>query len=55
MTPSFNEWTNELWEMKSFWNKLRENHELNLIKWMSRFTNEMIFRISPGVKNHNIS
>ena len=37
MTPSFNqqtiEWTNELWEeMESCWNKLGENHELNLIK-----------------------
>src|SRR5204862_44631 len=60
MTPSFNyqtiEWTNELWrEMESCWNKLGENYELDLIKWMRRFTNEMIFRISTGVKNDAVS
>src|SRR5205814_7107084 len=56
MTPHFNyqatEWTNELWkEMESYWNNLGENRELDLIKWMRRFTNEMIFRISTGTKN----
>uniref|UniRef100_A0A1D1XKH2 Putative cytochrome P450 4d20 n=1 Tax=Anthurium amnicola TaxID=1678845 RepID=A0A1D1XKH2_9ARAE len=60
MTPSFNyqaiEWTNELWnEMESYWNDLGENHELNLIKWMHRFTNEIIFRISTGVKNNCVA
>ncbi|CAB5355121.1 unnamed protein product [Rhizophagus irregularis] len=57
MTPSFNhqavEWTNELWlEMESYWNNLGENRELDLLQWMHRFTNEMIFRISTGVKNN---
>ncbi|CAB4403747.1 unnamed protein product [Rhizophagus irregularis] len=56
MTPSFNyqaiEWTNELWnEMESYWNNLGEDYEIDLIKWMRRFANEMIFRISTGVKN----
>ncbi|CAB4383269.1 unnamed protein product [Rhizophagus irregularis] len=57
MTPSFNnqavEWANELWiEMESYWNELGENHELDLTKWMQRFSNEMIFKISTGVKNN---
>ncbi|CAB5195392.1 unnamed protein product [Rhizophagus irregularis] len=60
MTPSFNyqavEWTNELWsEMESYWNKLGENHELDLIKWMHRFTNDMIFKISIGERNNSIT
>ena len=60
MTPSFNyqaiEWTNELWnEMESYWNELGENHELNLIKWMHRFTNEIIFRIATGVKSNSVA
>ncbi|RIA79650.1 cytochrome P450 [Glomus cerebriforme] len=60
MAPSFNyqaiEWTNELWnEMESYWNNLGENQELDLIKWMHRFTNEMIFRISTGVKSDVVS
>ncbi|CAG8747785.1 28214_t:CDS:2, partial [Racocetra persica] len=51
LTPSFDnqaiEWTNELWkEMESYWNKLDENHELDLTKWMHRFTNEIIFKIA---------
>ncbi|GBB89370.1 hypothetical protein RclHR1_16020001 [Rhizophagus clarus] len=59
MTPSFNrqaiEWTNELWnEMESYWNNLGEDYELNLIKWMRRFTNEMIFKIATGTKNDAI-
>src|ERR1044072_4795075 len=59
MTPSFNrqtiEWTNELWqEMESCWNNLGENQELDLIKWMRRFTNEIIFKIATGVKNDNV-
>ncbi|GBC04538.1 hypothetical protein RclHR1_05720011 [Rhizophagus clarus] len=59
MTPSFNHqainWTNELWlEMESYWNNLGENRELDLLKWMHRFTNEMIFRISTGVKSNGI-
>ncbi|RIA80974.1 cytochrome P450 [Glomus cerebriforme] len=60
MTPSFNhqavEWTNELWvEMESYWNNLGEDHELNLIKWMHRFSNEMIFIISSGSKNNSVA
>ena len=60
MTPSFNyqaiEWMTELWnEMESYWNELGENHELNLKKWMHRFTNEIIFRISTGVKNNSVA
>ncbi|CAB5191623.1 cytochrome P450 [Rhizophagus irregularis DAOM 181602=DAOM 197198] len=55
LTPNFDyqaiEWTNKLWnEMESYWNNLGEDHELDLIKWMRRFTSEMIFRISTGVK-----
>src|SRR5437763_14880880 len=37
--------------METYWNNLGENNELNLIKWMRRFTNEIIFKISTGVKN----
>jgi cytochrome P450 len=60
MTPSFNiqtiEWARELWEeMESYWNKLGEDYEVDLIKWMRRFTNEMIFRIATGVKNDNVA
>ncbi|CAB5332171.1 unnamed protein product [Rhizophagus irregularis] len=60
MTPSFNyqavEWMNELWsEMESFWNKLGENHELDLIKWMHRFSNDMIFKISIGKRNNSVA
>ncbi|POG70192.1 cytochrome P450 [Rhizophagus irregularis DAOM 181602=DAOM 197198] len=60
MSPSFNyqalKWTNELWnEMESYWNNLGEDHELDLIKWLRRFANEMIFRISTGVKNDAIA
>ncbi|CAB4383267.1 unnamed protein product [Rhizophagus irregularis] len=56
MSPSFNnqvfEWINELWnEMETCWNSLEEDCELDLIKWMNRFTNEIIFRISTGKKN----
>ncbi|GBB96544.1 hypothetical protein RclHR1_02780007 [Rhizophagus clarus] len=60
MSPSFNhqaiEWTNELCnEMESCWDNLGEDHELDLIKWMRRFTNEMIFKIATGTKNDAIS
>jgi hypothetical protein len=60
MTPSFNhqaiEWTIELWEkMESHWNSLGENRELDLSKWMHRFTHDMIFRISTGVKNEAVT
>ena len=60
MTPSFNyqaiEWTNELWnEMETCWNNLGENHELDLIKWLYRFSNEIIFRISTGVTNNSVA
>ncbi|GBC12270.2 cytochrome P450 [Rhizophagus irregularis DAOM 181602=DAOM 197198] len=60
MTPSFNyqaiEWTNDLWnEMDSYLNKLGEDYELDLIKWMRRFTNEMIFKIATGTKNDAIA
>jgi hypothetical protein len=60
MSPSFNhqaiEWTIELWkEMDSYWNDLGEDRELDLIKWMYRFTNEIIFRISTGIKNNAVA
>ncbi|GBB87956.1 hypothetical protein RclHR1_14450005 [Rhizophagus clarus] len=60
MTPSFNyeaiEWTNELWnEMESYWNNLGENCELDLIKWMRRFTNETIFSFATGIKNDAVA
>src|SRR5205823_6187597 len=60
MAPNFNyqaiEWTIESWEqMESYWNKLGENRELDLTKWIRRFTNDMIFRISTGIKNDSVS
>jgi hypothetical protein len=60
MTPRFHnqvvEWTSEsLDEMVSYWNILGENRELDLIKWARRFTSEMIFRVSTGVKNNAIA
>ncbi|CAG8441027.1 15068_t:CDS:1, partial [Funneliformis caledonium] len=60
LTPSFNhlavEWTNELWkEMESYWNKIGENQEFDLTKWMHRFTNEIIFKIATGVKNNSVA
>ncbi|CAG8636749.1 12752_t:CDS:2 [Funneliformis caledonium] len=60
LTPNFNdqavEWVNELCkEMESCWNNLGENHELNLSKWMHRFTNEIIFKVTTGVKNNNVN
>ena len=60
MTPSFNyqavEWTNELLEeMESYWNNLGENRELDLTKWMHRFTADMIFKISTGIKNNAVA
>ncbi|PKC72228.1 cytochrome P450 [Rhizophagus irregularis] len=60
ITPSFNrqaiEWTNELWkEMEIYFNNLGEDYELDLIKWMRRFTNEMIFKIATGTKNDAIA
>ncbi|GBC04534.1 hypothetical protein RclHR1_05720007 [Rhizophagus clarus] len=60
MTPSFNdqavEWTNELWnEMESYWNNLGENYEMDIMKWMVRFSNDMIFRISTGLKNNSVA
>ncbi|GBB92772.1 hypothetical protein RclHR1_20520001 [Rhizophagus clarus] len=59
MTPSFNyqaiEWANELCnEMETCWNNLGENCELDLVKWMYRFTSEIAFRISTGVKNDSV-
>jgi len=58
MTPSFNhqavEWTNEIWsELEYYWNKLGENRELNLMKWMHGFTNDMIFIIATGKRNNS--
>jgi hypothetical protein len=52
MTPKFNnqtiEWARELWEeMESYWNELGEDYEVDLIKWMHRFTNEMILELQP--------
>jgi hypothetical protein len=41
--------------MESYWNNLGEDHELDLIKWLRRFANEMIFRIATGVKNDAIA
>jgi hypothetical protein len=60
LSPNFNdqavEWVNELCnEMASYWINLGENHELNLSRWMHRFTSEIIFKISTGVKNHSVS
>ncbi|CAB5199217.1 unnamed protein product [Rhizophagus irregularis] len=60
MTPSFNhqavECTNKLWsEMESYWKNLGETHELDLIRWMHRFSNEMIFIISTGVKTNCVA
>ncbi|CAB5392812.1 unnamed protein product [Rhizophagus irregularis] len=60
LTPSFNhqaiEWTYELWkEMEIYWNKIGENQELDLGKWMHRFTNEIIFNIATGVKNNSVA
>jgi hypothetical protein len=59
LTPNFNyqavEWVNELCkEMETCWNNLGEDYEIDLNKWMHRFTNEMIFRISTGAKNHSV-
>src|SRR3954454_25282012 len=56
MSPTFNrqniDWTNELWEeMESYWNNLGENKELDLIKWIRRFANEIIFQIATGIKS----
>src|SRR5947209_4205200 len=56
VTPSFNYQAIELWEqMEFYWNNLGENRELNLTKWVCRFTNDMILRVSTGVKNNSIS
>jgi hypothetical protein len=60
MSPSFNqqsiERTNELWnEMESYWNKLGEDYELDLIKWILRFANEIIYIISTGKKNNAVT
>jgi len=59
MTPNFNnqavEWVSELCkEMESCWVNLGENHELDLNRWMHRFTNEIIFKISTGIKNNSV-
>ncbi|CAB4413102.1 unnamed protein product [Rhizophagus irregularis] len=58
-TSNFNnqaiEWTIELWEqMESYWNNLGEDYELNLTKWMRRFTNDIILRIATGTKNDSV-
>ncbi|CAB5367080.1 unnamed protein product [Rhizophagus irregularis] len=58
-TSNFNnqaiEWTIELWEqMESYWNNLGEDYELNLTKWMRRFTNDIILRIATGIKNDSV-
>jgi cytochrome P450 len=60
LTPSFNyqaiEWTNELWqELETYWNEIGETRVLDLSKWMHRFTNEIIFKISTGVKNNALA
>src|SRR5205085_388761 len=50
------EWVIESWEqMESYWNNLGENRELDLTKWIRRFTNDIIFRIATGVKNDSVS
>ena len=56
MIPSFNyqviEWTNDLWcEMESYWNNFGDD----LIKWINRFENEIIFRVVTGIKNDAIA
>ncbi|GBC03960.1 hypothetical protein RclHR1_05420004 [Rhizophagus clarus] len=58
-TSNFNnqaiEWTTELWEqMESYWNNLGNDYELDLTKWMKRFTNDMIFKITTGIKNDSV-
>ncbi|CAG8782776.1 13382_t:CDS:2, partial [Dentiscutata erythropus] len=60
LSPSFEhqaiEWTNELWkEMESYWMKIGENKEIDLGKWMHRFTNEIIFKIATGVQNNAVA
>ena len=47
ITPGFNDkvitQTIELWEeMETYWNSIGENKELDLKKWMAKFTNEII-------------
>ncbi|RIB05750.1 hypothetical protein C2G38_2047354 [Gigaspora rosea] len=50
------EWTNELWkEIESYWNKIDENKEFDLTKWMHRITNEIIFKTITGVKNNAVA
>jgi hypothetical protein len=60
MIPSFNhqaiEWSNELWKkLETYWNNLGENHELDLTKWIRRFTFDIAFRIATGVKNDSLT
>ncbi|CAG8654900.1 1561_t:CDS:2, partial [Ambispora gerdemannii] len=60
MTPEFSykviERTIGLYEeMESYWNNLEENRELDLKKWIYRFTNEIVFEILTGVKNNSVA
>ncbi|RIB19369.1 cytochrome P450 [Gigaspora rosea] len=60
LTPKFDyqaiEWTNELLtELESYLNKIGENQQVDLGKWMHRFTNEIIFKIATGVKNNSVA
>src|SRR6266540_5016660 len=42
-------------EMENYWIQIGEGKELDLSKWMNRFTNDMIFRIATGSKVSSIS
>jgi hypothetical protein len=58
MTSNFNrqtiEWTTELWEeMETYWNN--SGDKLDLKEWIHRFTSDMIFRISTGIKNDSFT
>ena len=37
-------------KMETYWNKFGENRELDLTKWIRRFTTDMTFRIATSVK-----
>ncbi|CAB5359944.1 unnamed protein product [Rhizophagus irregularis] len=41
--------------MESYWVDLGENYELDLSRWMHRFTNEIIFKVTTGIKNNSVA
>ncbi|CAG8840190.1 24567_t:CDS:2, partial [Racocetra persica] len=50
------EWINELWEeIDSYWSKIDENKEFDLVEWMHRITNEIMFKTTTGVKNNAVA